>query len=110
MKKNIFFLICAFAFSALQAQWVDDPTANTRLATASDDAGEIYIATHEASGNTYIQWSDMASNGWAVNLQRLDVNGIPQWGDAGLHVSSHQFSSYSEGYAMDATSDNGVVT
>ncbi|MBQ0129240.1 MAG: T9SS type A sorting domain-containing protein [bacterium] len=110
MKKSILFLICALAFSTLQAQWVDDPTANTRLATASDDAGEIYIATHEASGNTYIQWSDMASNGWGVNLQRFDVNGIPQWGDAGLHVGSHQFSSYSEGYAMDATSDNGVVT
>lgn len=110
MKKSILFLICAFAFSTMQAQWVDDPTANTRLATASDDAGEIYLATYEATGDTYIQWSDMASNGWGVNLQRIDINGVPQWGDAGLHVSSHQFSSYSEGYAMDVTSDNGVVT
>lgn len=110
MKKSILFLICAFAFSTMQAQWVDDPTANTRLATASDDAGEIYLATHEATGDTYIQWSDMASNGWGVNLQRIDINGVPQWGDAGLHVNSHQFSSYSEGYAMDVTSDNGVVT
>lgn len=110
MKKSILLLICAFAFGALQAQWVDDPTVNTRLATASDDAGEIYVATHEATGDTYIQWSDMASNGWGINLQRIDINGVPQWGDAGLHVNSHQFSSYSEGYAMDATSDNGVVT
>ena len=55
MKKSILLLICVFAFSALQAQWVDDPTANTRLATASDDAGEIYLATHEATGDTYIQ-------------------------------------------------------
>lgn len=110
MKKSILLLICAFAFGALQAQWVDDPIVNTKLATASDDAGEIYVATHEATGDTYIQWSDMASNGWGINLQRIDINGIPQWGDAGLHVNSHQFSSYSEGYAMDATSDNGVVT
>ena len=110
MKNSILFLICAFAFSALQAQWVADPTSNTKLATASDDAGEIYLSTNEATGDTYIQWSDMASNGWGVNLQRIDINGVPQWGDAGLHVSSHQFSSYSEGYAMDATSDNGVVT
>ena len=110
MKKSILFLICAFAFGALQAQWVDDPTVNTRLATASDDASEIYLATHEATGDTYIQWSDMASNGWAVNLQRIDINGVPQWGDEGLHIGSHQFATWSQGYAMDATSDNGVVT
>ncbi len=110
MKKQILLLTCMLAFGALQAQWVDDPTTNTKIATASDDAGEIYVSTNEATGDTYIQWSDMASNGWAVNLQRIDVHGVPQWGDAGLHISSHQFSSYSEGYAMDATSDNGVVT
>ena len=110
MKKSILFLICAFAFDALQAQWVADPTMNTKLATASDDAGEIYLETNEATGDTYIQWSDMASNGWAVNLQRIDMNGVPQWGDEGLHIGSHEFATWSQGYAMDVTSDNGVVT
>ena len=110
MKRQILFLICAFAFGALQAQWVDDPAMNTKLATASDDAEEIYVRTNEATGDTYIQWSDMASNGWAVNLQRIDVNGVPQWGDEGIHISSHEFASWSQGYSLDVTTDNCVVT
>lgn len=110
MKKHILLATALLTAFSLQAQWVNDPTTNTRIATASDDAGEIYLRTNEVTGDTYIQWSDMASNGWAVNLQRIDINGVPQWGDAGLHISSHQFASWSQGFAMDATSDNGVVT
>ena len=110
MKKHAILLIALSAAFSLQAQWVNDPSTNTIMATASDDAGEIYLRTNEATGDTYIQWSDMASNGWAVNLQRIDVNGVPQWGDAGIHISSHEFASWSQGFAMDVTPDNDVVT
>ncbi|MCQ2301664.1 MAG: T9SS type A sorting domain-containing protein [Bacteroidales bacterium] len=110
MKRISLLALALAAAISLQAQWVDDPTINTRMAIASDDASEIYLSTNEATGDTYIQWSDMASNGWAVNLQRIDVHGVPQWGDQGIHIGSHQFASWSQGYAMSATSDNCVVT
>ena len=110
MKKSLLFLIGAFAVSTLQAQWVNDPATNTKLATASSRACEIYLCTHEASGDTYIQWSDSASNGWSVNLQRINASGIPQWGDAGIHIGSQQFETWSSGYAMAVTSDNNAVT
>ena len=110
MKKSLLFLIGAFAVSTLQAQWVNDTATNTKLATASSRACEIYLCTHEASGDTYIQWSDSASNGWSVNLQRINASGIPQWGDAGIHIGSQQFETWSSGYAMAVTSDNNAVT
>ena len=110
MKRISLLALALAAAISLQAQWVDDPTINTRMAIASDDASEIYLSTNEATGDTYIQWSDMASNGWAVNLQRIDVHGVPQWGDQGIHIGDHQFASWSQGYAMSATSDNCVVT
>ena len=110
MKRISLLALALAAAISLQAQWVDDPTINTRMAIASDDASEIYLSTNEATGDTYIQWSDMASNGWAVNLQRIDVHGVPQWGDQGIHIGNHQFASWSQGYAMSATSDNCVVT
>ena len=110
MKKSLLFLIGAFAVSALQAQWVNDPATNTKLATATPTAGEIYLRANDASGDTYIQWSDSTSVGRGVNLQRINVNGVPQWGDRGLQINDYQFYSWSPGYALATTSDNGAVT
>ena len=111
MKKSLLFLIGAFAVSALQAQWVNDPATNTKLAPTSYKAGnEIYLRTHEATGDTYMQWNDLAPNGWSVNLQRINVNGVPQWGEAGIHIGSHQFGPWSDGFDMAVTPDNNAIT
>ncbi len=110
MKKSLLFLIGAFAVSALQAQWVNDPATNTKFATTSDRASEIYLRTHEATGDTYIQWSDSATNEWSVNLQRINASGVPQWGEEGIHIGSHEFETWSPGYALAATSDDNAVT
>ena len=93
-----------------QAQWVNNPMNNTFLANTSADAGEIYLSTDEVSGDTYVQWSQFGTNGWTPNLQRLTYDGTPQWGNNGIHISGHEFASHSEGFAMAATNDGGVVT
>ena len=113
MKKSLLFLIGAFAVSALQAQWVNDPTTNTKLGTALEYGVQIYTATYETTGDTYVQWegSNSSYNGSrAICLQRIDVDGVLQWGSDGIHIDSHQLATYTEGYAMNATSDGGVVT
>ena len=110
MKKFNLLAIILLAATTLQAQWVDDPTTNTFLANGSGEGGEIYISTNEASGDTYFQWADGASNGWSPTLQRVDVNGVPQWGENGLHISSHNFLSWSSGTGMAATADNACVS
>ena len=109
MKKLI--LMMAFAVSiTLQAQWVDDPVNNTFIANSSADAGEIYLATDEVSGDTYVQWSQMRSNGWVPILQRLDFEGNPQWDRDGIPMTNPDLATWSPGYAMAATTDGGVVT
>ena len=95
---------------ALQAQWVDDPSTNTFLANCSADAGEVYTATDPVSGYTYVQWTQGASNGWAPNLQCLNFEGVPQWGNAGVHITTPNLATWSPGYAMAATNDGGVVS
>ena len=95
---------------AIQAQWVNDPQNNTFIANTSADAGEIYLSTDEVSGDTYVQWSQSSSNGWSPTLQRLNYNGVPQWGDDGIHINGHTFASWSQGIAMTATNDGGVVS
>ena len=110
--KRLFFIIIALAVTfTVKAQWVDNPTNNTFLANTSADAGEIYTATNTVTGDTYLQWcSFVGGNGWSPTLQRLNFEGVPQWGNDGIHIAGHNFSSYSEGVAMTTTTDGGVVS
>ena len=110
MKKLVLFLAGLFTFTALHAQWVDDPVNNNHIVNCSSDAGEVYTATVLSTGDTYVQWNSFGSNGWSPTLQRLTFDGTPQWGDNGIHIGGHQFSSMSEGVAMTATTDGCVVS
>ena len=109
MKKLGLFLAGLFAFTALHAQWVDDPATNTFLANCGNDDGELYMATNPNTGDTYIQWEGFGTNGWSPTLQRISFEGVPQWGDDGIHIGGHEFSSMSEGVAMTTTADGCVV-
>jgi hypothetical protein len=110
MKKNLLFLAGLFAFTALHAQWVDDPATNTFIANCANDDGELYTATNPNTGDTYIQWEGFGANGWSPHLQRINFEGVPQWGDDGIHISGLEFASYSEGVSMTTTADGGVVS
>ena len=110
MKKlSLLFFALATSFM-LQAQWVDDPATNTFIVNSSDDAGEIYTATNPVTGDTYIQFNQMRSNGWVPTLQRLNFEGVSQWGDDGITITGQTCPSWSQGVAMAATTDNGVVS
>ena len=110
MKKFYSLLATLLAFVTLQAQWVDDPINNNFIVNCSADAGEVYTSTDPVSGDTYIQFNQMRSNGWVSTLQRLNFDGIPQWGDAGITITGQTCSTWSEGVAMVATNDGGVVS
>jgi hypothetical protein len=109
--KKLFILIFSLAtMISMQAQWVDNPATNTFIVNSSADAGEVYLSTDEVSGDTYLQFNQMRSNGWVPTLQRLTFEGIPQWGDNGITITGQTFSTWSQGVAMAATNDGGVVS
>ena len=110
MKKLVLFLAGLFVFTALQAQWVDDPPTNTFIANCGNDDGEVYLSTNTNTGDTYVQWEGFDTNGWSPTLQRINFEGVPQWGDDGIHIGGHEFSSMSEGVAMTTTTDGCVVS
>ena len=109
MKKLVTLFIALAVTFAVKAQWVNNPATNTFLANTSADAGEVYLAK-SPNGDTYIQWSQFGPNSWSPSLQRLNATGEPQWGNNGIHPSYHQMASWSQGFAMAATTDNAVVT
>ena len=109
--KKLFILVFAFAaMITVKAQWTDDPVNNNHIVNCSSDAGEVYTATVPSTGDTYVQWNAFGPNGWSPTLQRLTFDGTPQWGENGIHIGGHQFSSMSEGVAMTATTDGCVVS
>ena len=110
MKKHLLLFLALASFVTLKAQWVDDPLHNTFIANSSADGGELYTSTDPVSGDTYVQWSEMRSNGWAPILQRLDFEGNPQWGENGIPITTPDIATWSPGYAMTATNDGGVVS
>ena len=110
MKKHLLLILALASFVTLQAQWTDNPAQNTFLANCSTDAGEIYTATDPVTGYTYVQWSQMRSNGWAPILQCVDFEGNPQWGEEGIPINVSNLATWSPGYAMAATNDGGVVS
>jgi len=110
MKKLLLLSMALASFVALQAQWTDDPVNNNHIVNCSADAGEIYTSTVPSTGDTYVQWNAFGSNHWSPFLQRLTFDGTPQWGEDGIHISGHEFSSSSEGLAMTATTDGCVVS
>lgn len=110
MKKRLLILLALTASFAVQAQWVNNPATNSLLANASSFGGEIILSTNDVTGDTYVQWNSGGSNGWGPTLQRLTFDGTPQWGTDGIRITSHEFSSSSEGVAMCATTDDAVVS
>ena len=110
MKKLFILVFSLVAMLTAKAQWVDDPATNTFLANCGPDDGELYMATNPNTGDTYIQWEGFGTNGWSPTLQRITFEGVPQWGDDGIHIGGHEFSSMSEGVAMITTTDGCVVS
>lgn len=109
--KKFYILIIALAFVATaKAQWVNNPATNTYLVYANETAGEVYLATDNSNGDIYMQWCTGATNGWSPTLQRISAEGIPQWGNQGLHPSHHTLPSWSQGLAMAVTTDHAVVS
>ena len=110
MKKLSILFMALVASFALHAQWVDDPINNNHIANSPDYSGEIFVATDVENGDTYVQWTSGGSNGYGPTLQRLTFDGTPQWGEDGIRIMGHNFSSYSEGIAMAVTADHAVVS
>jgi len=110
MKKLTLLILALASLITLKAQWVNDPATNTFIANCGNNDGEVYLSTNTNTGDTYVQWEGSASNGWSPTLQRLNFEGVPQWGNDGIHIGGLEFSSYSEGVSMTTTADGGVVS
>lgn len=94
MNKKI--LCCIALLAAITTgtcQWNADPAVNNLIANAPGEEAIPKTASSE-SGTTYIAWFSNESGNYNVRLQKFDVQGVKQWADEGLLVSSHPSMSW----------------
>ena len=109
MKKLIFFvLIMTIAFSAIFAQWSNDPAQNNAIC---DLAGEQAIpkVVNGPTGNTYIGFFSNDSGNYDVRLQRLDSSGNELWDHNGILISDNPAMSWLTDWDMTVDTDNHAI-
>ncbi len=86
MKRALLILLCTLSAFA---QWPTNPAQNLLIC---DHTGEQALPKIAAlsEGGCYVAWQDHSSGNYDIYLQRLDVDGVPQWANpCGILISDH---------------------
>ncbi len=109
MKKSILFLfVLAMQFSALEAQWTDNPAINTQISQFSTEQTIPKIAVGPG-GDYYIGFFSSESGNYNIRLQRLDFNGNILWQTNGILISDHPSMSWLTDWDMAVDHDNHAI-
>lgn len=74
--------------SAVHTQWSSDPNVNLAVCDTSGSQ-ELPKIVATSDGGCYISWFDTRGGGYKVYMQRLNAQGVKQWGTTGLLVSAN---------------------
>ncbi len=108
LKLTFSIILLLLFMLKLNAQWTNNTAVNT---TVSDPTGEQSVQKLALcpDGSTYHAWFDNRSGGYAVYVQRLDVNGVPQFAANGILVSSNPQNSSLVDWDMIADNNNNCI-
>jgi len=71
----------------LNAQFSDDTLNNLSIHDIVGSEQATPLSATTSDGRTYISWFDVSSGSYALRMQLLDANGVPQWPSGGFIVS-----------------------
>lgn len=100
------FLLLAQA--PLHAQWSPDPNVNLTVCDTSGSQELPKIAS-ASDGGCYISWFDTRGGGYKVYMQRLNAQGVKQWGTTGLLISANPQNSSLVDYDLIVDDSNYAV-
>ncbi|MDL1891310.1 hypothetical protein FBQ87_00260, partial [Sphingobacteriales bacterium CHB3] len=104
-----FLVLCIIVTPAsLFAQWSSNPNINL---TVSDTSGrqELPKIAVTSDGGCYVSWFDTRAGAYRVYMQRLNAQGIKQWGENGLLVSANPQNTSLVDYDLAADDSNYAV-
>ncbi len=102
------FLLLSFISINILSQWNSNTAVNTLV---SDPTGEQSVQKLALcpDGSTYYSWFDNRGGSYAVYLQKLDVNGVPQFAANGILVSGNPQNSSLVDWDMIADNNNNCI-
>jgi len=103
MKYSIIILLCILNIS-LFSQWTSNTNVNTTVCDVTGEQTLVKCALC-TDGSTFYTWFDHRGSGYAVYIQKLDINGAAQFAAGGILVSGNPQNSSLVDY--DLTADAG---
>jgi hypothetical protein len=104
LRVIITLLLAAAAFG----QWPTSPDTNLVICDRTGEQTLPKVRT-TPDGGCYISWYDNSSGNYDMYLQRLDMNGVPQWPANGLLISNHPQETWITDYDMTVDSEGTAV-
>lgn len=104
MKKLLSIIVIVCIAMPLSAQWSSNPSVNN-IVYSNGETFSSLTATDEATGMTYIQWFVLSSSGMRPMMQLYNNQGVAQWQENGIIISTNQNSSALYGTALEVSSD-----
>lgn len=101
-------LLTGFWVSNVFGQWSSDPNVNTLICNVNF-AQLIPKTAGTSNGDTYITWFDNRSGNLDLYLQKLDINGNPQFATNGMLISSHTQSSWIGDYDIKVDANDNLI-
>jgi hypothetical protein len=111
MKIKLSSLLIFILFTKLLfGQWTTNTNLNTVVCDTNGEQALVKIALCP-DGSSYMTWFDSRNGGYAVYIQKLDVNGYRQFPSAGILVSNNPQNSSLVDYSLIADENsNAIVT
>lgn len=103
-----FLLLLIIISINLFAQWNSNTSVNTLVCDATGEQSVTKLALCP-DGSTYYTWFDNRSGGYAVYIQKLDVNGTAQFTAGGILVSSNPQNSSLVDWELIADNNNNAI-
>ncbi|MBX2991225.1 MAG: T9SS type A sorting domain-containing protein [Bacteroidetes bacterium] len=104
------FLVLCFVIAptSLLAQWSSNPNINLAVSDTSgrQELPKIAVTT---DGGCYVSWFDTRSGAYRVYMQRLNAQGIKQWGENGLLISANPQNTSLVDYDLTVDDSNCAV-
>ena len=97
-----------FFISLGSAQWSSDPNINLAVCDTSNSQELPKIAL-TSDGGCYVSWFDTRAGAYRVYMQRLNAQGVKQWGSAGLLISANPQNTSLVDYDLAVDDSNYAV-
>lgn len=100
--------ISAITLTPLFGQWSSDPNINLAVCdtTGSQELPKIALTS---DGGCYISWFDTRTGAYRVYMQRLNAQGVKQWGTTGLLISANTQSTSLVDWDLAVDDSNNAI-